>query len=206
MGIPTSFDGYNGFSLHGRGRCVNNFTYLSNSSTKIFAPSSGQIGVIDSPEFDPITGRPSGNGLASSFDTSDFSVDSTQGVDGAVLECRNVVIPKRKRLVFRYAFLPYESHTSNKFNDFALLSAFKKGDLNSNGGFASVQPFHSMVLGQSLSIADHTRDQLDWLIGEWNPNKKFEGTLCWVASTGAFVATSQLPKPSVLLIDTIEIR
>ena len=200
----------NGYQLHGRNSCVDVFDYPVNDSTgatkSIFPIRGGRIAVLDDKAFDPLTGRINGNGLAAPCDTSQFKVGSTTGIDGAILECRDVSISANSALWFIWAFVPFEPRTSNTFNNFAMFAAYRKSDLGPDGDFSGVTPFYSEVLAQSKKITNSQRKNLFWQASAWQPDSHFNGTLCWIVSTGKFTSTSKQPHPAVLLLDTIDVN
>jgi hypothetical protein len=201
--------GLKGYHIHGRSKSLSGFSYIdgniTNTAVTITPIRGGRIAILDDPSFDPVTGRPQNN-RTKPFDTSQFKIGSTTGVDGAILECRNVNIPANKALWFIWVFLPFESSTSGTFNNFAMFTAYQQNDLGTHGDFDHVVPFYSDVLGQSKKISDRSRSNLPWHVYSWQPAQHFFGTLCWIVSTGKFTRTNKKPHPSLLLLDTIDIN
>jgi len=203
---------FKGYNVHGRHDCVPQFDYQNgNSSTKITPIRGDKIVVLDDSAYDPQTGRPRGNNLIAPYDTREYKIQdskanrTTIGFDGAILECRNVKISSQSALWYLWSFLPYESHSSNVFNSFALFSAYNKSDLNADGSFDGVSPIFTEVLGESKKINDVFRNDISWTASSWRPKDTFVGTLCWVVSSGIYGSTNQLPRPANLLLDSIDI-
>jgi hypothetical protein len=195
---------FTGYKIHGRHDCQPSVLY--DEAPVIFTALRGNnIAVLDDPTFDPITGRPRDNGLIDPYDTTQFEIGNTKGIEGTILECRNVNISANNTLWFTCAFLPFESHTSGAFNNFAIFAAYLQSDLNIDESFDQVQPFHTIELGQSLNVTDSSRHNVAWETFSWRPPHDFSGTLCWIVSTGKFIATNQETYPSMLLLDIIEI-
>lgn len=202
--FQNAFDGY---ILHGRGQCLAGIDYDGGVPATTFKPlQGGNIVVLDDPAFDPVTGRPTGNGFPDPCDTSFFSVLSTIGIDGSILECRDVNLSANSELRFIWAFLPLESHTSICFNSFALFVAYDQDDPGSAGDFANATPTYTTVLGQSKNIPDSSRQNICWQVSCWQPQQNFSGTLYWIVSTGAFAQTNSHCRPSMLLLDSVEVN
>ncbi len=127
----------------------------------------------------------------------------TYGGNSAWLECRDVHIPKDKRLWFRYAFLRFSSLPCDAF---AVLLCFP----NNATGIKPLPPYWIS------SVKDLTNaNQTDWIecFVEVDNQNDFNGTLRWVVSTGhnvvdrnAIPDNTRFARPGCLLIDAIDIR
>lgn len=210
---PNFQHDFEGYRLHGRHSIVNSFDYDDGESINpinITSIRGGNIAVLDDPAYDPQSGRPHGGGLIAPFDTSQFKIADkalnrvTTGVDGTILECRDVEITTDETLWFTWAFLPYDSHTSHEFNSFALFIAFDQTDLNSDNSFDPTTSLFKQDLAQSKKIRDESRNNISWQTTSWKPDNIFKGTLCWVVSSGEFGSTTRTPFPGVLLLDSID--
>lgn len=136
----------------------------------------------------------------------------TYGGKGAWLECRDVVIPKDKRLWFRYAFLRF---SSLPLDVMAALLLFPNNDTN-----ATPLPPYWICSVKDLQENMDNVNQTGWTecFAGVDRDKDFRGTLRWVVTTGHNVTghnvagqsstadNTRFAGPGCLLIDDIDIR
>jgi hypothetical protein len=202
------------YRVHGRHSLRSQVTYVfGGKRLKTFKPvKGGRILQLDDPSFDMQAGRPGSacdtGHLAYHYHTDTNGTDI--GLNGALLECRNVHIPRSSVLLYSYVFLPFETSTNVLFRSFALFVAYEQSSVDAQGGrFQDVKkPYAIQQLGNSGEMPDHLRPQLEWRLGSWQPTEDFTGTLCWLSSTGRDFGkdTDGECIPSMLLLKSIEIR
>lgn len=131
----------------------------------------------------------------------------TYGGRGAWLECRNVLIPKNKRLGFRYTFLRFASLPTNAF---AVLLFFP----NDNTSATPLTP-HWICCVKDLQQDKGGIYQTGWTedLVKIDCSGDFQGTVRWIVSTGHSVSdqgvipdNTRFARPGCLLIDAIDIR
>jgi len=195
-----------GLVTHGAVRIVESFDAIHHAHR--FLPVRGAyLIVLDDPwNIDGDGSRAPAPGDPPPADTSKFSLlpdangQTTLGVDGAILECREVVLTPGQTLWFHWAFARFDW---NPANDFALFTA-------SSGSGAAAQVVCTLPLIQSIELERQSRWYTDWQVCSWRPTEPFSGTLRWIVSNG-ISTTVPIPRPgggarpSALLLDCIEV-
>jgi hypothetical protein len=195
-----------GFTTEGTVRIVESFDAIHGAHH--FCPVRGaHFIVLDDPsKIDGDGARKPAPGDPKPADTTRFTFTpdadnkTTLGVDGAILECRNVLIQPGQTLWFHWAFARFDWSPAN---DFALFVAYEDGRTDG-------PPAYTCVLAESLVLERQTRWFTDWQAFSWRPATPFNGTLQWIVSNG-ISTTLPVPRPggnarpSALLLDCVEL-
>jgi hypothetical protein len=197
---------FEGFATQGLCRVMKEFPAFMNVDQ--LRPFRGQyVAVLDDPHkidsdgarrLDPTDPLPA--------DTSPFGFPNdaagrvTIGVDGAILECRDVTIEAGQAIWFHWRFARF---SWSPFNAFALFET-------SANEMPGTDPVHRAILAQSIQLEDQNVLYTPWTAYAWRPTARFSGTLRWVVSSG-FSTTNPSAmgrvsgRPGALLIDSIEL-
>ncbi len=196
-----------GFATEGIVRIVQSFDAIHGAHR--YSPVRGaHFIVLDDPaKIDGDGARKPDQGDPKPADTTRFTFPpdadgkTTLGVDGAILECREVTIQAGQTLWFHWAFARFDWSPAN---DFALFAAY-------NGANTNAPPVFSRRLAESLELERQNRWFTEWQAFAWCPAATFTGTLRWIVSNGLSTA---LPvprpggdaRPSALLLDCVELE